>query len=91
MPGASAEPPVDGAPDPQGIRATGCDTCRVDTSPLDGGLAEVIVRGAPAQRIEAERLREVLAQDPGNPEACEAARALIDAYLHDPYLERGDQ
>lgn len=62
----------------------------MDGSTVDDALAEVIAGGAPAQQLEAQRLRELLAQDPGNLEAREAARELIDAYLHDPYLERGD-
>lgn len=62
----------------------------MDSSSVDEALDQVIARGAPAQRLEAQRLRELLAQDPGNAEASEAARALIEAYLHDPYLERGD-
>lgn len=90
MPEASVEPPVDGVAAPQGIRDSGCDTRRVDSSSVDGALAEVIARGAPAQQLEAQRLRESLAQGPANLEAREAARALIDAYLHDPHLERGD-
>ncbi len=53
------------------------------------GLALVAAHGAPAQQAEASRLAGVLAETPVDAEAVAAARRLIDAYLHDPYLERG--
>ncbi len=52
-------------------------------------LDQVIVRGAPAQRKEALRLRAVLEATPDDAEAAPSARQLVDAYLNDPYLERG--
>jgi hypothetical protein len=60
----------------------------VDDSLL-GDLDQVIARGAPAQRAEALRLRAVLEVTPDDVEAALTARQLIDAYLNDPYLERG--
>lgn len=56
---------------------------------LADGLARVAERGAPAQQVEARRLASILADTPGDADALEAARQLIDSYLHDPYLERG--
>ena len=58
-----------------------------DSLPVD--LDRVIARGAPAQRAEALRLRAVLEATPDDAEAATTARQLIDAYLNDPYLERG--
>lgn len=52
-------------------------------------LAQIAARGAPAQQREASRLVDVLAETPDDAVALAAARQLIDAYLHDPYLERG--
>ena len=52
-------------------------------------LTLVAQRGAPAQREQAQRLRAILAANPDDAAAREAARHLVDAYLHDPYLERG--
>ncbi|MFM1964453.1 MAG: hypothetical protein RL134_178 [Actinomycetota bacterium] len=52
-------------------------------------LAQVVAHGGPAQRAEAERLLAALVDQPGDAVAVEAARLLLDAYLHDPYLERG--
>ncbi len=49
----------------------------------------MIARGAPAQRKEALRLRAVLEATPDDVEAALTAQQLIDAYLNDPYLERG--
>jgi hypothetical protein len=54
-----------------------------------GDLDQVIARGAPAQRKEALRLRAILEATPDDVEAALTARQLIDAYLNDPYLERG--
>ena len=60
---------------------------------MDGSVKEgldlVAAHGAPAQQAEASRLAAVLADAPDDAEAATAARHLIDAYLHDPYLERG--
>jgi hypothetical protein len=54
-------------------------------------LAQVVERGAPAQRLEAQRLAAILAMEERDPKALDAARHLIDAYLNDPYLERGEE
>ena len=56
---------------------------------LLGDLDQVIVRGAPAQREEALRLRAILEAAPDDAETTLTARQLIDAYLNDPYLDRG--
>lgn len=56
---------------------------------LLGDLDQVIARGAPAQREEALRLRAILEATLDDVEAALTARQLIDAYLNDPYLERG--
>lgn len=53
--------------------------------PLDA----VIRHGAPAQRDEALRLAGILDAEPADDDALAAAAALVDAYLHDPHLERG--
>ena len=55
---------------------------------LCGDLAQVAARGAPAQQAEALRLSGILARTPDDATAVAAARHLINAYLHDPYLER---
>ena len=60
----------------------------VDAS-LREGLDLVATRGAPAQQAEAQRLISVLLESSNDAPAMAAARQLIDAYLHDPYLERG--
>lgn len=52
-------------------------------------LMQVAARGAPAQVVEAQRLLACLDLAPGDEGVTEAARQLVDAYLHDPYLERG--
>jgi hypothetical protein len=52
------------------------------------GLEVVVRYGAPAQREEARRLIDLLAAHPDDAQGSEAALALVDAYLHDPYLER---
>jgi hypothetical protein len=54
-----------------------------------GLLAQIIQGGAPAQRDEALRLSAILDCVPDDPDAHEAARQLVDAYLNDPHLERG--
>ncbi len=56
---------------------------------LSRDLEQVIARGAPAQREEALRLRAILAVAPDDAETTLTVRQLIDAYLNDPYLERG--
>ena len=56
---------------------------------LSVDLEQVIARGAPAQREEALRLRTILVATPDDAEAALTARQLVDAYLNDPYLERG--
>lgn len=60
---------------------------------MDASLREsldlVAERGAPAQQAEAVRLAAVLAGTPDDAEALAAVHQLVDAYLHDPYLERG--
>jgi hypothetical protein len=52
-------------------------------------LAQIIELGAPAQRVEALRLSDILHRAPDDADALEAARHLGDAYLNDPHLERG--
>jgi hypothetical protein len=52
-------------------------------------LAGVVAHGAPAQQAEARRLVNLPLERPNDAEAVAAAEQLIDAYLHDPYLERG--
>ena len=59
-----------------------------DVDPVQD-LTLVAQRGAPAQQVEAHRLAAILAATPDDAAAREAARHLVDAYLHDPYLERG--
>jgi hypothetical protein len=50
---------------------------------------EVVIRhGAPAQREEALRLAAHLVEAPDDEDVREAVRQLVDAYLHDPYLEK---
>lgn len=56
---------------------------------LGEGLDLVVAHGAPAQQVEAMQLASVLAEVPDDAVAVAAARQLIDAYLHDPHLERG--
>jgi hypothetical protein len=56
---------------------------------LSVDLDQVIAHGAPAQRAEALRLRTILEVTPDDAETTLTARQLIEAYLNDPYLERG--
>ena len=56
---------------------------------LAQGLARVAEQGAPAQQVEARRLASILEGRPDDVGALTAAVQLVDAYLHDPYLERG--
>lgn len=58
-------------------------------APLLAHLGEVIERGAPAQQDQARRLARALRGDPADAAALADAARLVDAYLHDPYLERG--
>lgn len=52
------------------------------------GLEVVARAGAPAQREEARRLTRVLEEYPEDALAQQAASALVEAYFHDPHLER---
>ena len=56
---------------------------------LRDDLALVAQRGAPAQQEKASRLAALLERNPADAETCAAAVQLVDAYLNDPYLERG--
>ena len=51
-------------------------------------LQEIVDRGQPAHAVEAARLLARLAADPSDARAMSDAAALVDAYLHDPYLTR---
>lgn len=51
-------------------------------------LREVQDKGAPAQAERAQVLIAVLEVDADDQAAVSAADALIEAYLHDPYLEK---
>ena len=51
-------------------------------------LHQVAARGAPAQQAEARRLLMILTSAPGDEDARRAGHHLVDAYLHDPYLEK---
>ena len=51
-----------------------------------GRLEAIAQRGGPAHAQEARRLLE---RAEGGEDVTEAADLLWDAYLHDPYLERG--
>ena len=51
-------------------------------------LHRVADHGGPAQSAQARRLLAELADDPDSAELQTAARALVEAYLHDPYLTR---
>jgi len=57
-------------------------------TPIDQ-LQRIVERGAPAHRDEAICILAVLGEHPGDSDGLEAAQQLIEAYLHDPYLERG--
>jgi hypothetical protein len=52
------------------------------------GLREVQDKGARAQAQRAVELLELLEVDGENPVAIAEADALLDAYLHDPYLTK---
>jgi mannose/cellobiose epimerase-like protein (N-acyl-D-glucosamine 2-epimerase family) len=55
---------------------------------MQRALQEIVDRGQPAHAAEAARLLWRLTTDPGDAEALADAAALVDAYLHDPYLTR---
>jgi hypothetical protein len=55
---------------------------------MDQHLREILERGQPAHAAEAARLLARLAADPGDARAMSDGAALVDAYLHDPYLTR---
>ena len=54
-------------------------------------LQHIVKRGAPAQAAHARALLEAQASAPESEELRRSAEALIEAYLHDPYLTRGEQ
>lgn len=51
-------------------------------------LQHVIEHGAPAQAARAREVAEALERNPDSEELRRSADALIEAYLHDPYLTR---
>ena len=51
-------------------------------------LREVVDRGQPAHAERAQQLLDQLRDDPHDAAAADAAAALVDAYLNDPYLTR---
>lgn len=51
-------------------------------------LQEVYDKGAPAQAKRAQELLTALKDDPQNESSVFEADALIEAYLHDPYLTK---
>ena len=51
-------------------------------------LQQVAAHGGPAQAARARLLIDDLQAHPDDPESQQAARALIEAFLHDPYLVR---
>lgn len=55
---------------------------------LAAHLTAIAERGQPAYAAEAARLRAALVSAPADLSAREAAGALVDAVLHDPYLTR---
>ncbi|MBR23825.1 MAG: hypothetical protein CMN22_02320 [Rubrivirga sp.] len=56
---------------------------------LRGQLAQVVASAAPAQSERAQQLFNALDSGPWDDATEAAARELIDAYLHDPYLTKG--
>ncbi len=56
---------------------------------LRGQLAQVVASAAPAQSERAQQLLDALDSGPWDDATEAAARELIDAYLHDPYLTKG--
>ena len=51
-------------------------------------LEQIADRGAPAYAVRARELLDRAANESKSPQLHEAIEALIDAYLHDPYLVR---
>jgi hypothetical protein len=51
-------------------------------------LTEIIEKGAPAQAAKARELLDRIAGDPTDSSAIAEIDALVDAYLHDPYLTK---
>jgi hypothetical protein len=51
-------------------------------------LRQVVEHGGPAQAARAQLLIQELAGHPDDGELLDSARALIDAFLNDPYLVR---
>lgn len=51
-------------------------------------LEEVARKGAPAQATKARELLARIAGDPTDSSAIAETDALVDAYLHDPYLTK---
>ena len=56
---------------------------------LRGQLAQVVASAAPAQSEQAQQILDALDSGPWDDATEAAARELIDAYLHDPYLTKG--
>lgn len=56
---------------------------------LRGQLAQVVASAASAQSERAQQLLNALDSGPWDDATEAAARELIDAYLHDPYLTKG--
>ena len=56
---------------------------------LRGQLAQVVSSAAPAQSERAQQFLNALDGGPWDDSTEAAARVLIDAYLHDPYLTKG--
>ena len=56
---------------------------------LRGQLAQVVNSAAPAQSERARQFLDALDGGPWDDSTEAAARELIDAYLHDPYLTKG--
>ncbi len=53
-------------------------------------LGRVVSSAAPAQSERAQQFLEALDGGPWDDSTEAAARELIDAYLHDPYLTKGN-
>lgn len=51
-------------------------------------LRHIVEHGAPAQAARAREMLAELARAPDSAELLRSARALVDAFLHDPYLTR---
>ena len=56
---------------------------------LRGQLGQVVSSAAPAQSDRARQFLDALDGGPWDDSTEAAARELIDAYLHDPYLTKG--